>query len=432
MRQRLVLAIAGIATGAVVLLAVPLAIVIANGYRDRDLLRLQRDAVSVTRRIDRTGARDPVELPPSKDVLGVYDAHGRLVVGHGPPGTGLVDAVLRGARVVDETGDGRLVVGVPLLAGERVSGVVRVERSDRAGARDVRRAWLLIAAVSLGIIGAATAAAVLVARRLALPLERLADDARRLGDGDFSVPPSAQTGVAELDAVGTALDTTARRLDELLTRERAFSADASHQLRTPLQALRIELEAVELRGDAPPEVPAALTQVDRLQTTIDTLLAVARDAPRRDVTTDLAEVIEAVAGRWREPLATAGRPLRLAAPVHAVAQASPDIVGEILEVLLANAYAHGAGPVGVTVRELEGHYAVDVSDEGPGLGDEPERAFARRAGDGAGHGIGLALARSLAAAEGGRLVVTRSGPGAVLTLLVERRVQPETAAREDA
>src|SRR6185295_12731300 len=115
----------------------------------------------------------------------------------------------------------------------------------------------------------------------------------------------------EVDEVGAALDATAARLDELLQRERAFSADASHQLRTPLQALRIELEAAELRGDAPPEVQTALRQVDRLEATIATLLAVARDVPRRGSAIDMGAVLEAARDRWHGPLAAESRPLRV-------------------------------------------------------------------------------------------------------------------------
>src|SRR4051812_20561579 len=111
-------------------------------------------------------------------------------------------------------------------------------------------------------------------RRLAVPLERLARAARRLGQGDFA-SRAPRGGVAEADEIAAALDDTARRLGDLVARERAFSAGASHQLRTPLAALRIELEALELRSEAPPELARALAQVERLQTTIDTLLAVA-------------------------------------------------------------------------------------------------------------------------------------------------------------
>jgi signal transduction histidine kinase len=222
--------------------------------------------------------------------------------------------------------------------------------------------------------------------------------------------------VAELDAVAGALDTTAGRLGDTVARERAFTADASHQLRTPLAALRLELEALELRGDAAPELTTAIGQVDRLQSTVETLLAVARDAPRGDATADLGALIGELEDRWRGQLAAVSRPLRTSVPAGrpAVARASPAVVGEILDVLLSNALRHGAGAVTVRVRRREGTLAVDVADEGAGLTGDSELAFARRSGNSAGHGIGLALARSLAHAERGRLTVE----GATFTLLL--------------
>ncbi|MEA2185006.1 MAG: hypothetical protein QOK16_17 [Solirubrobacteraceae bacterium] len=435
MRRRLVLAIAGVATMAVVLLAVPLALVLARSYRDEELLRLQRDTVATTRAIDLGGdRRDAIELPHSGDRLAVYDAGGRRVAGAGPPvAPDVVRTALRTRRPSDSERGGQLFVAAPLQTGERVTGAVLAQRSDAGAARRARNAWLALAAVAAAIIAVSVLAAVLLARRLAAPLERLATAARRLGEGDFSArAPRAR--VPELDAVAAALDVTAQRLDDLIVRERAFSADASHQLRTPLQALRIELEAIELRDDAPAELPAALAQVERLQTTIETLLAVARDAPRSSAaTTDLATAVSDLEERWRGPLAARGRPLRTA--VHAqpaLARAAPSVVGEIVDVLLSNAGRHGAGPVTVDVRELDGWLVLDVGDEGAGFGDDPERAFVRR---GAGpdrfepgaasavsadgnHGIGLALARSLAHAEGGRLSVLRPGPRPTIRLLL--------------
>jgi signal transduction histidine kinase len=104
------------------------------------------------------------------------------------------------------------------------------------------------------------------------------------------------------------------------------------------------------------------------------------------------------------------------------------VVNEILEVVVDNAHRHGGGAVTVTVRAGERWVAVDVADEGPGFGDDPERAFVRRAeGSGDGHGIGLALARSLAHAEGGRLTA-RPGPAPVVTLLL--RAADRTAAAD--
>jgi signal transduction histidine kinase len=415
-RRRLVIAIAGVAIAAVVLLALPLAVVLGRIYRDEELLRLQRDTVASTAGIDVDPAqRDPIELPRTSDELAVYDRAGRLRAGRGPAtAPPLVRRALARGRVTDAAGHGVLEVAVPLLHAERVTGAVRAVRSDDAAAADARGAWLVLGAVAAAIIGLAALAAALLARRLATPLERLAVSARRLGEGDFSAR-AAPANIPEVDAAGAALATTAQRLEDLIARERAFTADASHQLRTPLQALRIELEAIELRGDAAPELPAALAEVDRLQATIETLLSVARDAPRDRPATDLGPLLAQARERWSGPLAQQARPLRIVERAAApVARASADVVGEILDVLVSNAVEHGAGPVTITLRDTGDWLAIDVADEGDGIAPETGDVFAR--GVGGGHGIGLALARSLADADGARLALARPGPGPVFTL----------------
>jgi signal transduction histidine kinase len=418
-RWRLVAAIAGVATVAVLLLAIPLGIALGRHYRDEELVRLQRDTVAATRAIDvPTSRADRVELPRSRDTLTVYDRTGRRVAGHGPALAGPTALkALQVGRLANASGDGRLTVAVPLLARERVTGAVVAQRSDTAAARDARRAWAVLAAVALAIIAGAALAAGLLGRRLARPLERLAATARRLGHGDFSVR-SERAHIPEVDEVGAALDTTAARLDELVRREREFSTDASHQLRTPLQALRLELEALELRGEAPPEIAATIAQVDRLSATIDTLLAVARDAERQDAVADLGALVDHAESRWRGSLAASGRPLRVRVRTDSPrARASGPVVSEVLDVLLANAERHGAGAVTMTVSRRDGWLAVDVADEGAGF-DDAALAFERRGGDGTGHGIGLALARSLANAEGGALTIANPGPRPTVRLML--------------
>ena len=419
MRRRLVVAITVVAAAAVVLFAVPLAFVLDRGYRDQELLRLQRDAVSAARRIDLSSQPgDTVEIPPVRgDVLAAYDGRGTRVAGRGPlQGDAAVADTLRTRRPVVRRGSGRLVATVPLQTGERITGAVRVQRSDDVVVDRSHRAWLLLAGVGAAVVMLAALAAALLARRLAAPLERVASVARRLGEGDFSVR-APRGDVAEVDAVAAALDTAAARLDELVTRERAFSADASHQLRTPLAALRLELESGQLRGA---DVAGALAQVDRLEETITLLLSVARDAPRTaPATADLRELADAAETRWHGPLAATGRPLRVnvAADTPPLAEAAAPVIREILDVLLDNAQRHGAGAVTIAVRQLDSHWCIDVGDEGPGIRGDPDAVFARRS-DGAGHGIGLALARSLAHAEGGRLTLAAPGPHPVFTLVL--------------
>src|SRR4051794_35641880 len=188
MRRRLALAIAGVATAAVVLFAIPLGVSLRQVYRDEDLLRLERDTVAATRRIDLgAGSGDPIELPRSSDRRAVYDTHGRVRAGRAASAdAALARAALRTGRPAVRASHGRLSAAVPLLSGERVTGVLVAARSDAGATEDTRRAWLLLAALAGAAILAAVAAALLLGRGLARPLERLAASARRLGHGDFS------------------------------------------------------------------------------------------------------------------------------------------------------------------------------------------------------------------------------------------------------
>jgi signal transduction histidine kinase len=419
-RRRLIAAIVGVAAASLILFGLPLGVLVRRTYRDEELSRLQRDTVAATRGIDLSARGDPIELPASPDAMAVYDVAGRRLVGRGPTtGDPLVLRALRTGRATDEERGGRLLTAVPLVAQERVTGAVRAARSSAALDSRTRSTRLELLGLAAGVLALAVVAAALLARRLAVPLERLSRSARRLGDGDFA-SRTEPSGVPELDALALALDATAARLGDLVSRERAFSADASHQLRTPLTALRLELEALELHGEPSVELSGALRQVDRLQMTIETLLSVARDTPRRQHDSDLHAMLEELRDSWTGPLAEQARPLRIRIETEMLrTQASAPVVREVLEVLLSNAWRHGAGAVSVSVREAGDYLAVEVADEGPGV-DEPDAVFTRRSDAAAGHGIGLSLARSLAHAEGGRLSLSSAGPRPVFVLMLPR------------
>ena len=131
------------------------------------------------------------------------------------------------------------------------------------------------------------------AARLVAPISELALAAERLGSGEFDAP-LAVSGVPELDTVAAALSMSGHRLAELVEREREFSANASHQLRTPLAGLQLSLE----RGD----LTAAQVEVARLSVTVDHMLAVSRDALPMPELIDLAPVVAASAARWNTRL----------------------------------------------------------------------------------------------------------------------------------
>ncbi|MEY2514624.1 MAG: hypothetical protein QOJ89_1982 [bacterium] len=432
MRRRLIVAIVAVAAATLALFAVPLALVLRDNYRDQELLRLQRDTVAAAREIDLgTSAGDPVELPAGPDRVAVYDAAGRRAAGPSGAGPARADALvveaIRRRRPTTRVRAGALLAAVPLLAGERVTGAIRRQRSDAVVDRRTDRAWLALAAAAVGVLALAIVAAVLLGRRLARPLERVALAAGRLGEGDLSVR-APRGDIREVDAVADALDLTAARLEGLIARERAFSADASHQLRTPLAALRLELEALQLGAAHPAELERALTEVDRLQQTIETLLAVARDHPRGDATCELVALLTETESRWRGAFAGDARRLTLSLPATSVGvQAGERVVGEILDVLLDNAARHGEGAVAVVLRTIDEDWAeIAVSDQGPGFATDEQTAFQRRSESTDGHGIGLALARSLAHAEGGRLTITNSGPSPRMALMLRRWAQPPT------
>ena len=416
---------------AIALFGVPLAVAVVVLYRADERGELDRVADTAAVRIapDLAAGREPAQLPTAEEDMhvAVYSLDGRRLQGDGPA---TADAAVRRAASGSTAGGGRsssFVAAVPVTAAERVVGVVRVSSPAYRTYVRVGVTWLGMT----GLAGVAIVAAALLARRqsrrLAEPLERLAGAAQALGDGDFTVrAPSA--GIPEIDAAGAALTRTAERLGALVGRERAFSADASHQLRTPLTGLRLRLETA-LEGDGlRPAVVAALETADRLERTIDELIALARDAPTARTPADLPALLADAESTWRGPLSGAGRSLRVSAdPTLPGTPASAAATRQILDVLLGNAVRHGAGTVTVTARDADTAVAIDVADEGPGVTVPGDGLFRRRADQASGHGIGLALARSLAEAEGGRLVLTRPGPGPVFTLLLPAATRPADA-----
>jgi signal transduction histidine kinase len=281
-------------------------------------------------------------------------------------------------------------------------------------------AWAVMALLGLAAIAVAALLAHRQAKRVTRPVEDLRDAAVELGQGNFTISAPA-SGVPELDEAATALAATADRLGALVERERAFSADASHQLRTPLTGLRllVETELAAPREDSTDLLTEALREIDRLEDTIDHLLRLARDAPNDRRRLDVAALLEGATHRWQGPLAAAGRPLLVSSEaVRTPPRASAGAVEQILDVLLDNALAHGRGAVTLSGRTVEGGVAIDVGDEGAGIPGEPAVAFARRTNGASGHGIGLALARSLAEAEGGRLLLRRASPAPLFELLL--------------
>jgi signal transduction histidine kinase len=221
------------------------------------------------------------------------------------------------------------------------------------------------------------------------------------------------SGVPEIDRTGAALTATAARLSEQIERERSFAAQASHQLSTPLTRLRLELEG-GLAGE-PEGLPAAaheaLATAEALSRTVDEVLALTRRATAPIEAFAVEPLVTEIVAQWRGEFASADRPLRLVVEDPPLASASPVAVRQILQVLLDNAHRHGSGAVTVTVRESGGTVAIDVVDRGSSQVGWP--AF-----DATPRPLGLAMARSLAESQGGRLLLNSDDSVTRFTLLV--------------
>ncbi|MFF3954464.1 ATP-binding protein [Streptomyces sp. NPDC001890] len=327
-------------------------------------------------------------------------------------------------RVIRSTAEGE--------HGEKVT----VEESSSEVTREVGRTLMIIGAVALLAIVSAVLLAVRQANKLTSPLTDLAETAERLGSGDPR-PRHKRYGVPELDRVADVLDASAERIARMLTAERRLAADASHQLRTPLTALSMRIEEISVTDDpetVKEEANIALTQVERLTDVVERLLTNARD-PRTGsaVVFDLDEVVKQQIEEWRPAYRSAGRAIVRSGKQGLRAVGTPGAVAQVLAALIENSLMHGGGTVALRTRVTGNQAVIEVTDEGPGVPpDLGARIFERTISGRNSTGIGLAVARDLAEADGGRLELLQQQP-AVFALFLSRvalkRQEPERPVR---
>ncbi|NLW13720.1 MAG: HAMP domain-containing histidine kinase [Trueperella sp.] len=271
---------------------------------------------------------------------------------------------------------------------------------------------------ALGLIATALLVGVLVAmrqsRRISAPLIYLAAAAEQLGAGRVR-PQVKNSGIEEIDLISDEIARSADRMAGRLAKERQFAADAAHQLRTPLTALSMRIEEIEYLTDDEEiieEVNKALEQSDRLGGVVAELMGTSQSASGG--TTEAISVKRAFQRQkdeWTKPFERAGRPLTFNAEFDGAVLATPGSLSQILATLIENSLKYGEGETSISASHSGKSIIFKVRDEGEGVSiDDEDEIFEKGYSTGGSTGIGLAVAKELAEADGGRLDLTNKMP----------------------
>jgi signal transduction histidine kinase len=275
----------------------------------------------------------------------------------------------------------------------------------------IHRAWLFLGLVGAVAVIAGLILAAFLARWITRPLRAAGSAARVIADGDMDarVPES---GPPEVQELARDLNVMAGRLSARVRADREFAANAAHQLRTPLAALRLSLEEARDGPDARAEVVHALDEADRLSHIVDSLLELARERERTLEAVDLVTMTREIADRRKDDSGPAIRVTGVG-----VAAANPQRVSQVVSNLLDNACRYARSQVRVAVSpESSDRIVLRVDDDGEGIPeDDCARVFERfhrgTSPRGRGSGLGLAVARELAEADGASIAVVTSDLG---------------------
>jgi signal transduction histidine kinase len=447
LRTRLLLALAYVLLLAIVALEVPLALSLRDRVdaEVRSQASSQADlvAASATDLLTRTGRTAdlaPLVASAATTVRGrvlVLDARGRALAdsAHAAArGTSYADrpelrAALRGTpsqrvRHSASVGQDLLATATPIVRAGRVAGAVRITQSVSTVHQAVRRTIAELGLIGATVLLVGLGAGALIAEQIARPLKRLERSARRVANGDLDARAEVE-GSIEQRSLAQSFNEMTARLTALVSAQRRFVADASHQLRTPLTGLKLRLEALD-NGATAEAAGAASAEVDRLATIVDELLALSRagEAPVAVVRCDLAAAARAVVARFTDQAHRHGVSLRAISAAPASGRCVPAELDRALDALLENALAYAAAGGEVEVAAAPG--LIEVRDRGPGpVPGEEELVFERfHRGSAAtastpGSGLGLPIVRALARGWGGDATLrARPGGGSVVAVIV--------------
>jgi signal transduction histidine kinase len=341
---------------------------------------------------------------------------------------------------VTQTTGSWVVAAMPVSTASHVLlGTVILARSTAQLDNAIVALWVILGTIAVVAMLAATLLAFGLARWVNRPLAGLDSAAGRLADGDLAIRAVVASGPPELRRLAATFNTMAGRLEALVHGNRAVIADVSHQLRTPLAALRLRLDllAADTAQSDPAtghELAGALEELARLSRLVDGLLAVARAENVVPVPTavDVAEVARERVVAWHPVADDRGITLEAPAegPEEGRARPRPPVLAwmgeghleQVLDNLIANALdaLSAGGHVTVTAAVTSAGARITVADDGPGMSAEDrERAFLRfTTSNPNGTGLGLAIVHRLVTSNGGTARLTET-PGGGLTVILD-------------
>ena len=456
MTRRLVAGYLILTVVVLVVLMVPLGIAHHQNLEQDLLLRMERDA-GVVASLVQDDLRTPTPASERKAAViaeGYSRETGARVALTGPTGqviydtdppvlgqrslatrpeirTALGGTVATGSRYSQTLGTDLLFVAVPVAASGQVYGAVRVSYPGSEVAERARDYWLLLLGVAAITLLAVALIGWLIARWVARPLAVLEQKADDVGNGDLTARAPENDGPPEVRALAHRFNVMVGQVEVLVGAQEAFVADASHQLRTPLTAMRLRIE--NLGADAGPageeDAEAAIAEVDRLSRMVDSLLALARAerAEARPVVVDVSGLVADRANAWTDLAAESGVAVRAEVAPGLQARAVDGVLEQVVDNLVDNAVAASAdgGQVVVSAEAHGQHVRIAITDAGRGMTPEELRhAFDRfwrstRSAPGAGSGLGLAIVKRLVEGSGGTVTLEDAPTGSGLRAVVE-------------
>ena len=400
------LALYALAITSIVILAflLPLAVLIRDIAVDRALSAAEREAQTVAR-FAATIDSGPESLASLEATLAatpetsVVLSDGRVLGADLPVGIDLSPARERGQAYSQPVDEGQ-VVAVPVLRGTGDPWVIVVAVPTADLNQNVTSAWAVLGLLGLILITLASIVADRMGRAVVLPIDDLVEATHRLGRGELSVEV-VPAGPSELAEVGAAFNTLTGRISTLMDRERETAADLSHRLRTPLTALKLDIEALGTGVD----VTRLQHDVDEVERVVDHVIREARRSVREDdaAVTDLAAIVRERVEYWGPLADDQNRAWAIQAdlatcPVNGNAADFEAVVDS----LLGNIFAHTPPGTGYRVTlALSGEDLAEllVADDGPGIADPS--LLDRGVSGGGSTGLGADIVRRTAEAAGG-------------------------------